>query len=904
MSIDPNRVNYIQRVILEDMGNDGIPGMLPEELEIVREKVFSFTPTNKYNMGGGVQNFDNGGTASGSSGSLGSASSNPGMVIDKDFFGQPGLNVEFDPNTGLITEVGRKAVNDYIGPNSNASIKTKPGLLNSMLSDSKSINQSMLSSKALADTKKTLDTLDALSKSKGVSLNSILGIPENATQEAIATAIGKGLLGFMVGPFASKAIVAIFNALDKNKIEATFVKSMKDRLNSDDKAIRDSAQIAYSDYKSWREDPLDSANIYSEDQLNDWTQIYSEDPLDYTIYSEDPKGPEVSSVINNIKDGVPLTEDTTASYPSVTYSDLPQHSSSYIHDDVTSIELASPNEHSLDLNNPDVLSVMVDLGQEMHPNSDRSDILSFIEGIRDEGTISVQPGLNVKEVDDYDPYDSTPAVINTDPTTTTTDPTTAVTTNTAAVPATVSDAPTTTDQATGMKSSTPEVVDTGWDAAMAAGEDALDIDVGPMAGIDVGYSGGDVGVDAGPSTGDPGSVGHGAADPGPNLAKGGPVNMQLGGETENADTNMEVANVPMGVVSDRDGAPGPFRGGTGVEDDLDMEVEAGSYILNAESVQLVGVSDINKVIRDAYTIAAKLGKPLPEDYDPQNKVPIRISNGEAVIPKSLVDIIGLDKLEKWNQKGLQLRKQKEKMMAKQQQAQPPQQQQVASEAPMQQQMGQLMNKGGEVEEDFFKIDLDFIRKLDSWMDKYNETKTNKKNYLNTNNALVLAETIAMQESDSDPDARQNPRGIISGIKNLIKTGSIYGPGSGLYQYEKEGSDKSTQEAAKTAVTRAKSFDPNMYWLSKFKDNDEDFDLRKLTGKEQTELFIIDNLSGDAPFIDTINNDNLTGKQAFEYWKKYHWRGKDKITSERKQEFINNYNKNKNKIYKVLRRGEN
>jgi hypothetical protein len=172
--------------------------------------------------------------------------------------------------------------------------------------------------------------------------------------------------------------------------------------------------------------------------------------------------------------------------------------------------------------------------------------------------------------------------------------------------------------------------------------------------------------------------------------------LQTGGEAENADTNMEVANVPMGVVSDADGAPSPFSGGTGVEDDLDMEVEAGSYVLNAESVQLIGISDINAVIRDAYSIAAALGKEVPADYDPQNKVPIRISNGEAVIPKALVDIIGLDKLEKWNKKGLQLRKQKEKMMAQQQQQQPPQQQQVASEAPMQQQMGQLMDRGGTV----------------------------------------------------------------------------------------------------------------------------------------------------------------------------------------------------------------
>ena len=201
---------------------------------------------------------------------------------------------------------------------------------------------------------------------------------------------------------------------------------------------------------------------------------------------------------------------------------------------------------------------------------------------------------------------------------------------------------------------------------------------------DVGYQGGQDGSGSQGGSGEPGDD-FGIAQPGP---------YAIGGEVDNADTNMEVANMPMGVVGDRDGAPAPFNGGTGVEDDLDMEVDAGSYILNAEAVQLVGVSDINNVIRDAYTIAARLGKPMPEDYDPQNKVPIRISNGEAVVPKALVDIIGLDKLEKWNTKGLDLRKQKEKMQAQQQQAQA-QQPQVASEAPMQQQMGQLMNEGGQ-----------------------------------------------------------------------------------------------------------------------------------------------------------------------------------------------------------------
>ena len=228
--------------------------------------------------------------------------------------------------------------------------------------------------------------------------------------------------------------------------------------------------------------------------------------------------------------------------------------------------------------------------------------------------------------------------------------------------------------------------------------------------------------------------------------------LQTGGDVENAETDLGNANVPMGVVDDPDGAPGPFSGGTGVEDDLDMDVESGSYVLNAESVQLIGISDINAVIRDAYTIAVALGKPVPKDYDAQNKVPIRISNGEAVIPKPLVDIIGLDKLEKWNQKGLQLRKQKEKMMAEQQKAQPPQQQQVAAEAPMQQQMGQLMDRGGQVfmsqkeAQDKLYPEEEEIQKLQRLF----RTDDSGPNKLNINENITVEEA----EEDIDPEELQ------------------------------------------------------------------------------------------------------------------------------------------------------
>ena len=214
---------------------------------------------------------------------------------------------------------------------------------------------------------------------------------------------------------------------------------------------------------------------------------------------------------------------------------------------------------------------------------------------------------------------------------------------------------------------------------------------------------------------------------------------QEGGPIENAETDLETRLGPMGVINDNDGSPGPSLGGEGVADDLTMEVPEGSYILNSDAVSLIGISDINTVIRDAYTIAAALGQELPADYDPQNKVPIRISNGEAVIPAPLVGVIGLDRLERWNEKGLEVRRQREeaeKAQAETQAAQP------VTEAPpvqpMQAQMSGMMGfkDGDEVKEE---DESTFIERLiDNLLDQIGWTATTE-----------LLETIKRKKSGED-----------------------------------------------------------------------------------------------------------------------------------------------------------
>jgi hypothetical protein len=120
---------------------------------------------------------------------------------------------------------------------------------------------------------------------------------------------------------------------------------------------------------------------------------------------------------------------------------------------------------------------------------------------------------------------------------------------------------------------------------------------------------------------------------------------------EQADTTMDTAGLgPMGLVDD-------IRGDqvTGVEDDLEMDTEEGAYVLNADTVELIGLKDLNNLVKEAIDVAIGSDIPLPKKIDPTKKVPIKISNGEFIIPAILVPIIGLENLEKMNKRGLAYR---------------------------------------------------------------------------------------------------------------------------------------------------------------------------------------------------------------------------------------------------------
>ena len=124
-------------------------------------------------------------------------------------------------------------------------------------------------------------------------------------------------------------------------------------------------------------------------------------------------------------------------------------------------------------------------------------------------------------------------------------------------------------------------------------------------------------------------------------------------EDDQADTQLDTLGLgPIGIVDDPDGT-------TGVADDLELDLPNKSYVLNAEAVKLAGIGSINTMIKKAIDLAIEDGVDLPNEIKTAEKVPIRISKGEAVLPHPLDMYIGTGKLKKMNDRGLRVREQRE-----------------------------------------------------------------------------------------------------------------------------------------------------------------------------------------------------------------------------------------------------
>ena len=169
-----------------------------------------------------------------------------------------------------------------------------------------------------------------------------------------------------------------------------------------------------------------------------------------------------------------------------------------------------------------------------------------------------------------------------------------------------------------------------------------------------------IGVSAGPSAGSGDTGEAGAAAAGEGVGGGWKHGGQIKGyqegdlvEDDQADTQLDDLGLgPIGIVNDTDGT-------TGVADDLEMDLPDKSYVLNAEAVRIAGIGPINTMIKKAIDLAIEDGVDLPSEIKTAEKVPIRISKGEAALPHPLGMYIGEGKLEKMNARGLRAREQRE-----------------------------------------------------------------------------------------------------------------------------------------------------------------------------------------------------------------------------------------------------
>jgi hypothetical protein len=164
-----------------------------------------------------------------------------------------------------------------------------------------------------------------------------------------------------------------------------------------------------------------------------------------------------------------------------------------------------------------------------------------------------------------------------------------------------------------------------------------------------------------------------------------------------------VVNEPMGDL--------PTEGGVeSVEDDIPTTAKEGDFILPYESVLYVGLNNINIEVKKAMKQAQQDGVQI-EGADPDSDIPIKISNFEYRIPKELVEYIGMQRLETYREKGLELRAQLEKNRGDKEKAfvpppQEPQQMAQAEMPPMQvpqeqamppQDMPPMMQTGGMIQ---------------------------------------------------------------------------------------------------------------------------------------------------------------------------------------------------------------
>jgi len=97
--------------------------------------------------------------------------------------------------------------------------------------------------------------------------------------------------------------------------------------------------------------------------------------------------------------------------------------------------------------------------------------------------------------------------------------------------------------------------------------------------------------------------------------------------------------------------PSQATDGQEVADDKDGKLPEGAYVINASAVTFAGEKDIVDMLRDAQKEAVRRGITV-ENPKSSSMIDVAVSRGEVVVSPHLVNIIGKDRLEKINNRGI------------------------------------------------------------------------------------------------------------------------------------------------------------------------------------------------------------------------------------------------------------
>ena len=126
-----------------------------------------------------------------------------------------------------------------------------------------------------------------------------------------------------------------------------------------------------------------------------------------------------------------------------------------------------------------------------------------------------------------------------------------------------------------------------------------------------------------------------------------------------AARGLEVPAMPQEEMVNTDANPQkngmidvPGKSNTGIADDVPMDLPEGSFVINAAAVEFAGLTDIEQMIKKAEEEEGRLiNQGTLKQTDQGGKTPVLVSNREVTIRPNIAKIIGLDKLEKINNRG-------------------------------------------------------------------------------------------------------------------------------------------------------------------------------------------------------------------------------------------------------------